>query len=159
MCDIVCCDKKIEDFKTHLQQFRNNLDSSWNKIVRALPNTYSVKRNVMEPLEGEDKKSAYRWLSLVLDVMVINISAWFSDIPKLKLFSMLDHYQFTRFNAEFAANAMNCLAENCVVHFNLACLRNELAAVQILDFQEHVWASWLHQGTRTGWCIAWNLHI
>jgi hypothetical protein len=60
MCDIVCCDKKIEDFKTHLQQFRNNLDSSWNKIVRALPNTYSVKRNVMEPLEGEDKKSAYR---------------------------------------------------------------------------------------------------
>jgi hypothetical protein len=33
-CDIVHCNKKIKDFKTHLRQFGLNFDSFWNEIVR-----------------------------------------------------------------------------------------------------------------------------
>jgi hypothetical protein len=84
----------------------------------------------MEPIEGEDKKSTYRRLfSESLDVMVTNISDRFSDMPKLKFLSMLDHKQFTKFSAEFPANAMNCLAENYGARFDFARLRSELVAV------------------------------
>jgi hypothetical protein len=104
---------KIEDFKTHLHQFRLNFDSFWNKIVRTLPSTYSVKQNQMEPMEGEDKKSTYRRLFLeILDVMITDISDRFSDIPKLKFFNLLDQKKFTRFKTEFPGDAMSCLAQN-----------------------------------------------
>jgi hypothetical protein len=95
------CDKKIKEFKTRLPEFRNNFDSFWNEIVRAVPNSYSVKRNRMEPIEGEDKSTYRRLFPESLDVVATNISDRFSDMPKLKFLSMLDHKQFTKFSAEF----------------------------------------------------------
>jgi hypothetical protein len=84
----------------------------------------------MEPIEGEDKKSTYRRLfSESLDVMVTNISDRYSDMPKLKFLSMLDHKQFKKFSAEFPANAMNCLTENYGARFDFVRLRSELVAV------------------------------
>jgi hypothetical protein len=34
-------------------------DSLWEGILKMTPSSYSVKRNRMEPLEGEDEKSTY----------------------------------------------------------------------------------------------------
>jgi hypothetical protein len=118
------------EFKTHLRQFRLNFDSFWNEILRTLPSNYSVKRNRMETMGGEDKKSTYRRLFLeILYVMVTNISDRFSDIPKLTFFNLLDKKKFTRFKTEFRGDAMNCLAQNYSERFDVSRLRSELAAV------------------------------
>jgi hypothetical protein len=93
----------------------------------------------MEPIEGEDKKSYRRLFSESLDVMVTNISNRFSDMPKLKFLSMLDHKQFTKFSVEFPANVMNCLAENYGARFDFARLRSELfAAYSDPEFSRNV---------------------
>jgi hypothetical protein len=68
-----------------LQQFRENFDSLWEGILKIAPSSYSVKRNRMEPLEGEDEKSTYnRMFAEMIDMLITNFSYWFHDVPKLK---------------------------------------------------------------------------
>ncbi|KAJ9578825.1 hypothetical protein L9F63_004929, partial [Diploptera punctata] len=67
--DILYCIMKIEDFKSKLQETRNNFDFFWNELVRTAPRIYSVKRNRMEPIEDEDRKSTYKRLYLeIIDI-------------------------------------------------------------------------------------------
>ena len=57
--DNVYCTENNDNFKLLLQQFRDNFDSPWEGILKMTPSSYSVTRNRMEPLEGEDEKSTY----------------------------------------------------------------------------------------------------
>jgi hypothetical protein len=81
----VYCTENNDNFKLLLRQFRENFDSLWEGILKMTPSSYSVKRNRMEPLEGEDEKSTYnRMFAEMINVLIMNFSYWFRDVPKLK---------------------------------------------------------------------------
>jgi hypothetical protein len=81
-------------------------------------------------MDGKDKNSTYsRSFLEILDVMVTNISGQFSDIPKLKMFNLLDQKRCTRLKTGFPAYAVCCLTQNYGVLFDSARLRSELTVV------------------------------
>jgi hypothetical protein len=94
--DTVYCTEKTEKFKLLLQLFRENFpDSLWEEIVKMTPSSYSVKRNRMKPINGEDKKSTYkRIFTEMIDVMVANVSDRFCDVSELKFLCLLDPKHF-----------------------------------------------------------------
>jgi len=116
--DNVYCTENNGNFKLLLQQFRENFDSLWEGILKMKPSSYSVKRNRMKPLEGEDQKSTYnRMFAEMTDVLITNFSYWFRDAPKL-LFVPLDHKRFTNYQHDFPTEALNCLMETLAWCFN-----------------------------------------
>jgi hypothetical protein len=71
----VYCTENNDNFKLFLQQFREDFDSLWEGILKMTPSSCSVKRNRMEPLEGEDEKSTYnRMFARIIDVLIMNFS-------------------------------------------------------------------------------------
>jgi hypothetical protein len=101
------------------------------KTVRTLPNTSSVKRCVVEAVEGENRKYTYRRQFLeILDVIVNNISDRFSDTPKLKFSNLIHQKKFTIFKTELLVVAMRSPAQGCSSRFDFARLRNELTAAK-----------------------------
>jgi hypothetical protein len=81
-----------------LQLFRENFDSLWEEIVKMTPNSCSVKRNRMESINGEDKKSTYkRIFTEMIDVMVANILDRFCDVSELRFWCPLDPKHFSNY--------------------------------------------------------------
>jgi hypothetical protein len=76
--DIVYCAEEIGNFRLILQQFREDSDSLWEGIVKMTPSSYSVKRNGMELMEGEDKKLTYQ--RMFTEITRISLMAWLSSL-------------------------------------------------------------------------------
>jgi len=84
----VYCTENNDNFKLVLQQFRENFDSLWEGILKMTSNSYSVKRNRMEPMEGQDEKSTYnRMFAEMIDVLITNFSYRFHNVLKLKFWA------------------------------------------------------------------------
>lgn len=129
-CDIVYCNKKIDDFKTHLKHLRMQFESFWSESLSEFPKTYSLKRNRIESMEGEDKKLTYKRLFLeIVDVLTVHIHERFSEVTKLKFLNLLNHKQFTNFKTGFPNEALNSLAENYGSWFEFPRLTSELTVV------------------------------
>jgi len=94
------------------------------------PSSYSVKRNRMEPLEGEDEKSTYnRMFAEMIDMLITNFTYWFRDVPKLKISVPSYHKQFTNYQQDFPIEGLNCLMETLAWCFNPLHLKSEIVAM------------------------------
>ncbi|XP_031329186.1 zinc finger MYM-type protein 1-like [Photinus pyralis] len=101
--DIAYCNKKIDDFKSHIQRMREEFSDIWERMERFTsdyrpPN----KRMRLDSIPEEDKKSTYaRLFYEILDVIILNITQRFSEISKLKFLRLLDSTLFDSFVKNF----------------------------------------------------------
>jgi hypothetical protein len=107
-----------------------NSDYLWERIVKMTPSSYSVKRNRVEPIEGEDKKSTYRRMfAEMIDVMVTNVSDRFRDVSRLKFVCFLEAKCFAKYQRNFPIEGLNCLVEVYGRRFDPVRLKSELVAL------------------------------
>ncbi|XP_063231899.1 zinc finger MYM-type protein 1-like [Bacillus rossius redtenbacheri] len=150
--DINFCMKKIENFKTFLNDFRNDFDRVWGNVCSECENTLpTAKRARVDFSSGEDRKVIYRRLFFqIVDAIIVHVNQRFSEVPKLKFVSLLDRKLFLQHSQNFPEEAFVSLKKNYGKFFDLPSLRSELYVLftdsdmhkcTVSDFQLYLVAS------------------
>lgn len=129
--DVTYCNTKILDFINHLKNMRNDFDRFWSKSEPYL-NTEIPLRSKRQKITkvSEDKKIDYRRLFFeIIDVLITKTNERFSEMSKLKFFSLLDFLKFEQFMNEFPTDSMNSLKDAYGEYFDFSILKSELTIV------------------------------